>query len=527
MRSVVPRPHQDDAQVAVDTHYPEFKDQLIVAPTGSGKSITMVHVAEKHLAKYGGTALVLCPFTKINDQLYGAFDKVSDLRTGRLNETRHVFSLKDVYVGTIQSTLSEEYQKMAKGLIGKDVSIVFLDEAHIGDEWYEPLLDMLNDDCLVVRLTATPYKGNQWAFTDSKLVYSISLREMIDAGFLVKPTLVQVQWPDKDPVAIAKEITKIYLEKHKGEKAVVYWRSIEEAKEATAIMKGVGINANFIASTGLTDDVIDKRMDDFINGDLAVMHNVNMLSVGFDFPALALGFMPFPQRSVNYYIQRIGRIIRSHPLKDKATMYLVGDAPSIKEGIYEKYINRALDEKAERPEGCFQELLDLENKEELTVKDTAKLKFTRELCDAINEIKAKGGTSIAALLTGKKFPPRFLKDVKWIAERFEHQGKAGIQQPIDPICKAYLNSQGFDDSYTSQLNHQDSTQLMRVVQEHGSSRHGAMTIKEGKYKGRHPSELPPLYIKSLYQKFPKSQALKVYKVWKRKQEAMKKSTGVR
>ena len=224
--SIKLRRQQSEANIASDKHFPEYKDQLAVLPTGSGKSILMVHRVEEHLKKHGGAAVILSPIVKVNDQLLKTFRNISDLKTEYLSQTKHIFSYADVYIGTVQSTLSEEYQRMSKGLIKGNVSILILDEAHIGTQWYDPILELVPEDCLVLRLTATPYKENKWGFPDSKLVYSCSMREMIDDGHLVEPDLIQVAYPSNDPVDICKHITKIYLAKEKGNKAVVYWLSL-------------------------------------------------------------------------------------------------------------------------------------------------------------------------------------------------------------------------------------------------------------------------------------------------------------
>ena len=168
--SIKLRRQQSEANVQSDKHYPEYKDQLVCIPAGGGKSILMVHRVEEHLKKYGGAAVVLSPYRKVNEQLIKTFRNVSDLKVGYLSGTRHFFSMSDVYIGTVQSSLSEDYQAMAKGLIKGNVSILLIDEAHVGYDHYKPMLDMLNEDCLVLKLTATPYKSNKWGFPDSKLV---------------------------------------------------------------------------------------------------------------------------------------------------------------------------------------------------------------------------------------------------------------------------------------------------------------------------------------------------------------------
>ena len=124
MRShITLRQHQVDINLAVKKHKAEHKDQLVVAPTGSGKSLAIVHLVEEHLKEHGGVAIVLSPIVKVNDQMIKTFRSTSDLRTEYLSATKHIFAYGDVYVGTIQSTLSEEYQRMAKGLIKGNVSL--------------------------------------------------------------------------------------------------------------------------------------------------------------------------------------------------------------------------------------------------------------------------------------------------------------------------------------------------------------------------------------------------------------------
>jgi len=94
-----------------------------------------------------------------------------------------------------------------------------------------------------------------------------------------------------------------------GERAIVFANDVATANEIAAAARANGITA--IALSGKTDQgVRDRALEDFENGEILWLVNVDLFDEGFDVPAATVCILARLTDSLNKYLQMIGRILR-------------------------------------------------------------------------------------------------------------------------------------------------------------------------------------------------------------------------
>ena len=193
-------------------------------------------------------------------------------------------------------------------------------------------------------VTATPCRINGAPFTNhfSELISSLSVKELIEKGFLSDYTFY-TENPDSDLSKAILSIKKksstgdyrindllqnLNVERHvkklvlsystyaNGLKGIVYCISIEHAHNICEAYKNIGVVAEYIDSkTPKTER--EQIVQDFKDGKIQVLVNVDIFSEGFDCPDVEFIQMARPTWSLSKYMQQVGRGLRISPGKDK------------------------------------------------------------------------------------------------------------------------------------------------------------------------------------------------------------------
>ena len=200
-------------------------------------------------------------------------------------------------------------------------------------------------DAKLLPVTATPCrldgKGlglGQGGFAD-ELVMGPTMRELIEAGFLspyrifappnaLDLTGVRTRAGDyaKEQLASAVDKPSItgdsvahYQRLTPGKRAVAFCVSVAHAQHVAAEFKGAGVPAEFLDGTldALERDRIIKR---FESGETLVLSSCDIISEGFDLPAIEVAILLRPTQSLSLYIQQVGRALRTFPGKTEAVI---------------------------------------------------------------------------------------------------------------------------------------------------------------------------------------------------------------
>jgi len=340
---------RDYQRGAVEAGLDAFKrgrNGIIVAPTASGKSLILNAIARQ----LEGNTIIFQPTREI---LIQNLERAAEFGITDIGVFSASVGQKDIGKVTL-ATIGSIYNR--RELWGT-FSNVIIDECHFVNSkagMYKEFIDAHGGN--VLGLTATPYRTRSFNnhktgqrsvvcqfLTRTKpkifneLSYVIQIKDLYDEGFLcpLKYTINERYFPkdiklnstglDFDDQALMSYNSKLNILgviesfiKDKGKRHIlVFNKFIQEAETLTARLKMLGITAAIV--TGETPSKERKViLESFKTGQIRVVCNVGVLTVGFDFPALDTVILGRPTMSVNLLYQMIGRVMRTYPGKEYA-----------------------------------------------------------------------------------------------------------------------------------------------------------------------------------------------------------------
>lgn len=230
----------------------------------------------------------------------------------------------------------------------KSVTLWIVDEGHhlVDDnKWHRVIMRFSNPACRGLLPTATPVRadgkglgrGPDGDGVADVMVEGPPMRWLIDEGYLTDyrifcpPSDMQVladvgasgDWSLKQLREAAKrshivgDVVKSYLRFAPGKLGITFSTDVETAGEITAAYRMAGIRAETL--TGKTDDSVRRSIiKRFSARQIDQIVAVDIISEGFDLPAIECASMARPTASLALYMQQFGRTLRPMPGKDKA-----------------------------------------------------------------------------------------------------------------------------------------------------------------------------------------------------------------
>lgn len=310
------RPYQLEAIDKINEHWEEWDRELLVLPTGCGKTVVFNTIANQR----DGKTLILAHREELieqaRDKYHGMFGEVP----GKIKAQEE--SIRDVTVGSVQTMMRRDYS----GLF----DTVIVDEAHhaVSDSYMNVLGQFPN--AKVLGVTATPDRGDKKSLAKyfDGIAYEYGIRDAIKDGYLcpitaqtvpleIDMTNVKISIGDFQVDSIAESLEP-YLEQiaaaiqihAAGRKTVVFCPLISIAQELADMIPGAReVNGN---STDRKETLewFDKA------GPGAVLCNAMLLTEGWDCPSCDCVVVLRPTKIRSLYCQMIGRGTRLHPGKD-------------------------------------------------------------------------------------------------------------------------------------------------------------------------------------------------------------------
>lgn len=317
-------------------------DPVCGLPTGSGKSIVLCRVAEKIIdADINNNVLVLSHVQEIIEQNHAALERYFDgVTIGLYSAGVGIRDVRKITVASIQTVMNcpELFTKF---------NYILIDEAHRVSfdhkTGYRSFIKNITTDSNKPRccgLTATPYRtkggyiyeGPDSLFNKCSIDYTTgsNFTRLIDEGYLCeifsKKTLLKMDTTgikttggdfnskesserfNVDNITEAAILESIYFGK-KYRHWLCFAIDIDHADSVAKRFDEKGIKAAVVHS-GLTKDERKKTIKDFKNGRYRVLVNVDILTTGFDFPAIDLIIMLRPTKSPIIHVQTAGRGLR-------------------------------------------------------------------------------------------------------------------------------------------------------------------------------------------------------------------------
>lgn len=325
------RPYQSSIIDSVRSSYKGgHRRVLVVAPTGSGKTVMFCDVAQK-ARENGKRTIVLVHRQELIDQtsrtLMGFDVPHGVIAAGRSSDGSELIQIASV------QTLVRRIDRIA------EPDLIVIDEAHhaIAGSWRKVVERFAA--ARVLGVTATPErldgKGLSDVFTD--LVRGPEVRDLVRDGHLSAPVYyappqhidmasVQLRRGDYDQKGLesvmdAPKITGDAVDHYRricpGMPAIAFCVSINHANHVAEEFRRAGFRAATIDGTLSAEDRRD-RVRSLGNGRLQVLTSCEIVNEGFDLPVVAAAILLRPTQSLGLHLQQIGRVLRPSPGKDKA-----------------------------------------------------------------------------------------------------------------------------------------------------------------------------------------------------------------
>ncbi|MDZ4786861.1 MAG: DEAD/DEAH box helicase [bacterium] len=365
------RPYQQEAVDATLKHFRKSRNPaVIVLPTGAGKSLIIAELAK--IAK--GRVLVLAHVKELVEQNHAKFltyGLEAGIYSAGLNQKN---SSEKVIFGSIQSVAR------ADNSFFKDFSLLVIDECHRvstdDDTQYAEVIKKIragNPELCILGLTATPYRlDSGWIYQYNhqgfictnevrlfaKCIFDLTLRQMIEAGFLTQPvqidapvasydfsslklqtgqqtfSLEEIEAILKDQSRITPVIIQNIVDIAKERRGVIiFTASVRHAAEILNYLpKG---NAALVVGDTPSQDR-DAIISQFKAQKIKFLVNVSVLTTGFDAPHVDLIAILRPTESVSLYQQIVGRGLR---LYEGKTDCLILDYTGVPHDIFSPQIH--------------------------------------------------------------------------------------------------------------------------------------------------------------------------------------------
>ncbi len=323
------RPYQDDMIGRTRVALRSYDRVLLQSPTGSGKTVLSAFMSGSATKKKLRTAFI-CHRRELITQTAKTYSEVGipfGIISAGITGNRHM-PVQICGVGTLANRLD---------LAGK-FDLVIWDEAHhIAAASWSKIMDHYGD-AKHVGLSATPERldGTGLGKFFDTMVHGPRVADLIADGYLSPYRLFAPSVPDLGGVkTVAGDFDKKTLSEvmqrpkligdmvahysriAPGRRNMVFCVSIKHSLAVVEKFQAAGYQAAHI--DGETDPAVrDKMIADFTAGRIQVLSSVDLVSEGFDLPAIEVATLARPTKSVSLYLQQVGRCLRPAPGKSEA-----------------------------------------------------------------------------------------------------------------------------------------------------------------------------------------------------------------
>lgn len=339
---------RDYQRASIDALYAYLRAEdgngLIVLPTGSGKSLVLAEIVRDACTSWPGTRILILAHVK-------------ELLTQNASElVRHypdvdlgIYSAglrsRDMHNAVLIASIQSVYRR---GFDLGRFDLILVDEAHLiprsDSTMYQKFLadaKLMNPAVRVVGLTATDYRLDSGRLTEGKdaffhrVVHEVSIRDLIQQGYLCRVTTRRTTTqldvtgvhtrggefiPGELAAAVDLEgITKAAVSEIVAAGAdraawLVFCSSVAHAGHVADELRARGVTAGVVVGETPAAER-DQLIMDFKNGKIRALCNMNVLTTGFNVPAVDLLAVLRPTKSPGLYVQMIGRGTRNAPGK--------------------------------------------------------------------------------------------------------------------------------------------------------------------------------------------------------------------
>jgi DNA repair protein RadD len=301
------------------------KRQVLVLATGGGKTVMFVYITKGAAAK-GLRVLILTHRSEIMHQICATL-KAWEVPHCTLTAGRTIPSGYQVMVASVQ-TLGRRLEGSPRP------DFIIVDEFHhvAATSWFKVLAEYPNARLLGVTATPERLDGKGLGDFAHKMVLGPKVQWLIDQGFLSRPRyFAAIRSVDVSAIRKTlgdfnkKEVSELmdrpsitgdavdhYRRLAAGRTAIAFCTSIAHAQHVSDQFRGAGVSAEVIDGT-MGEEQRQGILGRLRDGATKILVSVDLVSEGFDLPAVGAVILLRPTASLALHLQTIGRGLRPKP----------------------------------------------------------------------------------------------------------------------------------------------------------------------------------------------------------------------
>jgi DNA repair protein RadD len=307
---------------------------LIVAPTGSGKTVAFAELARLYHTKSNAPVIAVAHRRELINQTVQKFADVGIEAGVVMADDKRTDPSALVNVCSIQ-TLINRMDRLPLA------ELVILDEAHHAASDSMQAIISAYPKALIVGCTATPWRtdGRGMADVFEDVVVSAKPKELIASGALVPIEQYLYDAPDLHGVKVTggdfnqkqlqlatnteilvSNVVDEYVKHGAGKRAILFPTGIDHSKNLCSQFRRAGVSAEHI-DCHTPHDERQGALDSFGAGKTKILSSVGVLTEGWDSPAAEICILARSTKSMALYIQMVGRVLRPSPGKKHAIVH--------------------------------------------------------------------------------------------------------------------------------------------------------------------------------------------------------------
>ena len=319
------RPYQTKAIDDIRESFTKRKKVLLVAPTGSGKTVVAADIIRK-VIENGKKCVFVAHRRELIMQCSNKLFNFG-VRHGVIMADKAATPDADVQVVSIQTYTA---RKDNFDFDRPDADLIIFDEAHRSASFTFQKMIEEYPEAHVIGLTATPCRADGKGLGDiyQGLIECSNIKDLTEEGYLVPSRIYAPTMPDlKGLKVLAGDYEKGRLDKRmntpkligdivnhwimygQDRPTVAFATSINHSKKIAKMFNDSGIPAGHI--DGKMPEIERERQLAMIkDGRIKVLANCQVLTEGWDEPKISCVILARPTKSYGLYLQMVGRSLR-------------------------------------------------------------------------------------------------------------------------------------------------------------------------------------------------------------------------
>lgn len=328
------RPYQEKAVNMIRQSFGRGNKRVLLhLATGAGKTVVFSYIL-KSLAEKGRRGIMVVRGRELVDQAAKRLDGAGVIMSGRDNISNNI------QICSIDTLISRNHFP--------DAHLIVIDEAHLATSpKYKEFLEHY-PKAFILSVTATPYTKAGLRHLADDVICPITMTELIEQGYLSPPRYYAPAKPDLSKVKIksngefdendlSREMSKAlivgraldnWLEHGEDRQTILFAPTVAVSKLLASEFSSRGVAAVHIDAD--TPDKDRKEiLRDYTDKKTRILCNVGILTTGVDLPETSCIVLYRPTRSLNLYIQQVGRGSRIFPNKKDFLVFDHGDCTAM------------------------------------------------------------------------------------------------------------------------------------------------------------------------------------------------------